>query len=114
MLGRLLALALALPVLFACGGGEATTRPATHDDFRAIQREESTIDVALEGLRRPETPCETAGIERTHACSGAEAICRIARETEDLDARARCRTAEDACREAESLATARCPAASGG
>src|SRR5262245_57449017 len=106
MVGRPIAAALLAVALFACGGSGATTRPATHEDFRAIQREEATIDVALEGLRRPDTPCETARIERTHACSGAEAICRIARETEDLDARARCRSAEDACRDAESLATA--------
>ncbi len=89
--------------LVACGAN--APRPATHDDFHAIQRHEATLDqvrtAALEGSC-PE-PCAAAA----EGCAAADAICAIAAEVTDRDADLRCRAARERC-ERYRAASTRC------
>ncbi len=79
----------------ACGGAGHDTRPATDDDFRAIQRAEATLESASRLARDPDSSCEEAREATGRGARARAAICGIADETADLDARARCRSASD-------------------
>lgn len=94
--------ALLLAVV-ACGS--STPPPATHETFRAIQRHEATLDRA----RTPalEGECDEACGATREGCVATRRICDIAESTSDVDARLRCRNAQDRCVQYQS-ATARC------
>lgn len=99
-LGSALALCM-LALCGACGSAGSGVQPATHDDFRAIQRHEATIDARLPEATADGVDCDTRTDAAQAVCAAAEGICRIAEDTADLDARDRCRSARDACRGAE-------------
>jgi len=96
--GLLLTLTVAL-----LGCGAAGPTPATHDDFRAIQRHETVIEHALAALRDDGAPCPDRCDAAAEICAARDAICHIAEDTADLDARSRCRQASDACEESQGL-----------
>lgn len=95
-------------MLSGCGSAPAAPPPATHDDFRAIQRHEATIADARPRAAETDRPCEEACAAIHEACEAADAICRIADDTSDLDALARCESGRDACRDIGTDARARC------
>ena len=94
--------------LLGCGGPQADTDPATHDDFAAIQQHEATLEEARGAAGHADVPCEQGCAAVPRGCAAARRICRIADATADLDARARCRRAEDVCRATRSEASRRC------
>jgi hypothetical protein len=97
---------IALWALLGCGGGG--TRPVTHADFRAVQRAEADVAKALPIATAAEGACEASCEAASEICASAGAICDLARETEDLDLRARCRGANDRCQSATGRSDARC------
>ena len=98
---------LVIVLLSACGGPSAPP-PATHDDFRAIQRHEASIAAARASATDPATDCDIAREAVTEVRAAEESICRIAEDTADLDATARCDRARRERREIESQASMRC------
>jgi hypothetical protein len=80
--------------LFACASADPLT-PASDRDFEYIARQEAVLERASTAVESGECPvqCENAGT----VCEASEAICGVADATSDLDARARCRTAERRC-----------------
>lgn len=92
----------------ACASAGPGTQPATHDDFRAIQRHEATIDAQLPRATDPGVDCEQARGAAQQVCEAARGICRIADDTADLDAIDRCDSARDGCRAAEGAVSGRC------
>jgi len=107
----ILLLVLSCCLAAACGGPRDATRPATHDDFRAIQGHEATIASERRAATDRNATCAEACPAVAEVCAASDAICRIAERTADLDARARCRRAHDECREAELVSGARCDCA---
>jgi len=103
--------ALAILALSACGGARTDTRPATDADFREVQLSEAGAARALPIATGAEATCEEACDAASDVCAAARAICGLARETEDLDLRARCRAAEDQCTEANGRSLGRCTCA---
>lgn len=92
---------LAMGLLWAgCGGSQPDTTPATHDDFRAIQRHEATIDGAAPVAEELDAECQRRCSAAANVCDAARGICRIAEDTADLDVRARCRSAQSTCQRA--------------
>jgi len=89
--------------IFVTGCGGPDTRPATNDDFRAVQAAEAAQGRSLSIARDPGTACPSACDAADAICDGAEQICNLARQTEDLDLRVRCRDAERRCAEAQAL-----------
>ncbi len=92
--------------VLACGASPPP--PATDEQFHAIQRYEATLDevrnAALEGVC-PE-PCDATA----EGCAAADAICAIADEVADQDARLRCRAAQERCdRYRAARARCQCP-----
>jgi len=104
----MLGISSACGLFSGCGASGPDTQPATHDDFRAIQRHEAAIDARLPVATDPGSPCEAALDAAEDVCSAADGICRIADETADLDAIDRCDAAMDGCRAAEGAVTGRC------
>lgn len=102
---------LGIVLVSACGGPSAPP-PATHDDFRAIQRHEATIAAARARAEDERTECGPAGEAVAEVRGAAESICRIAEDTADLDATARCDRARREQRAVESVVRARCELAS--
>lgn len=99
-----------LGVLWAsCASGPAT-QPATHDDFRAIQRHEARMDARMPVATDSSQGCDPARAAAADVCEAAGAICRIADDTADLDAIDRCEAARDSCRRAEGAVGGRCDA----
>lgn len=91
-----------------CGSATPGTVPATHDDFRAVQRHEANIEAHRRDATDPTSGCEVACPAARAVCEAADAICRIADATADLDAIARCRQARNACGEARATPRPRC------
>ncbi|MBW2463554.1 MAG: hypothetical protein JRH11_18025 [Deltaproteobacteria bacterium] len=99
--------------IFVPGCGGPDTRPATNDDFRAVQAAEAAQGRNLSIARNPGTACASACDAADVTCDGAGQICDLARQTEDLDLRVRCRAAEERCAEAraQDRDDCECPAA---
>lgn len=95
-----------VPLLAACHAGP---EPATPADFARFQEWEATVDRGVHRARSPDRTCPERGAGATEACRASEALCARARGTDDLDARARCRAAERACRGSRAEVARACP-----
>ncbi len=90
--GNLLCASLLLGV-FGCGAAP----PVGGDPlFRAIQRDEARLDLAVTNFQRARA-CLPAESAREEGCSASQAICDKARASGDADAMRRCFRAHDAC-----------------
>ncbi len=96
---RLLAFVL---LLLACGVPRPP--PATHADFRAIQRQEAVLDNERNDALGE---CAVACIATERGGAATARICDIAGGVNDHDASLRCRAATDRC-EQYRAATSRC------
>jgi hypothetical protein len=106
--GRL-ALFAALSCL-GCGASSGT-RPVTDDDVRAVQIAEARQEEAFPEATSPDAECSASCGAAARVCEERRTVCARARETEDLDLRARCEDATDKCARAATAAESRCPCA---
>ncbi len=95
-------------LLAGCGAAPRAPTPATHDDFRAIQRSEARIESNRLVATDPAVDCATACAAIGAVCEAARAIRAVADDTADLDAVARARRAEDVCLRVRAGGGARC------
>lgn len=94
----------------ACGASSGT-RPATDDDVRAVQIAEARQDASFGAATSTEVACADACSAAARVCEDQRTICALARETEDLDLRARCDSAAQKCTRAAHATEDRCPCA---
>lgn len=100
----------AILLLAACARSSALN---PDEGFRRIQVHEASIAGHAQRLRDA-ADCQDQRATEAELCAETDALCAIARELDDADARTRCERAEDAChaareRVAHDCATQRAP-----
>ena len=94
---------------FACGGSSLLPA-ATDAHFREIQENEATLDQMQNTSLYGDCPDVCAA--GTIGCDASQRICEIADSVRDLDAKLRCKSARDQCRQYQANMR-RCRCASG-
>jgi hypothetical protein len=95
----------ALALVIGCGGAPARE---ANEGFRRIQKHEAELELGARKLRDADACAESQVVAEREVCAPAAALCSVADELGDADARARCGAADDACRGARGRAQQRC------
>ena len=90
--------------MVACGGSPGLS---ADKGFRRIQQHEAALAVASAALAAA-TDCSEVRVRAERMCSESEALCQVARELHDNDARARCVNSAEACEGARERITSAC------